>query len=55
MITDTNQDPEIWFIELYNLNLNFNKIKLKYKKDEDQMKAHIFDVLQEEYKPVRIS
>ena len=44
-IKDTSQDPEIWFNELYILNLKFNNIKDKYEKYEDEMKAHIFDVL----------
>ena len=51
----TSQDFDIWFNELYNLNLKLKKIKEKYEKDEDDMKAHIFDVLPEEYKPVRVS
>ena len=49
------QDPKICFNELYNLNLRFKKIKAKYDKDEYEMKALVFDVLPEEYKPVRLS
>ena len=37
------------------MHLKFNKIKSKYEKDEDVMKAHIFDVLSEDYKPVNVS
>ena len=44
-IKDTSQDPDIWFNEIFNLNLKFKKFKGKYDKYEDDMKAHIFDVL----------
>ena len=54
-IKDTSQDPNIWFIEIFNLNLNFKKIKAKYKKDEDELKPYVFDVLPEDYKPMRVS
>ena len=50
----TSQDSEIRFNELYNLNLKFKKIKEKYKKYEYDMKAHVSDVLPEEFKPVRV-
>ena len=54
-IKDTSLDPEIWFNELYILNLKFKNIKAKYEKDEDELKAHVFYVLAEEYKQVRVS
>ena len=54
-IKGASLDPDIWFNELYNLNLKFNKIKSKYEKYEDGLKARIFDILHEEYKPVRLS
>ena len=54
-IKNTSQDTDIWFNELYNLNLKFNKIKEKYEKDEYEMRAHVFEVLPEEYKPVNVS
>ena len=54
-IKDTSQDPDIWFNELFNLKLKFNKIKVKYDKDEDDLKEHVFDVLPEDYRPVRLS
>ena len=40
---------------LYNLNLKFNNIKAKYEKYEDKLKAHVFNVLPEEYNPFRVS
>ena len=43
----TRQCPEIWFNELYNLNFKLNKTKEKYEKYEDEMNAHVFDVLPE--------
>ena len=39
----------------YYFNFMFNNINAKYDKDEDEMKAHVFDVTPEYYKPVRIS
>ena len=54
-IKDTSLDPDILFIEIYNLNLKFKKIKEKYGNDEDELKAHVFDVVPEEYKQVRVS
>ena len=46
-IKDTIQDPDIWLNELYKLNLDFNKVNGKYEKYEDEIKAHLFDVLPE--------
>ena len=46
-IKDTSLDPEIWFNELYNANLKFKNIKAKYEKYEDELKAHVLDVLPE--------
>ena len=43
----TSQDPEIWFNEPYDLNFKLNKTKEKYEKYEDEMNAHVFDVLPE--------
>ena len=54
-IRDTSQDTDIWFNERFNFNLKFNKIKAKYEKDGDYMKSHVFDLLNKEYKPVRVS
>ena len=54
-IKNTSQDTDTWFNELYNLNLKFNKIKEKYEKYEYEMRAHVFEVLTEEYKPVNVS
>ena len=54
-IKDTSLDLKIWFNELYNLNPNFKKIKAKYEKDEDELKAHVFDVLPDKYKKYRVS
>ena len=51
----TIQDNDIWFNELFIPNLKFKKIKGKYNKDKDELKAHVFDVLSEDYKPVRVS
>ena len=47
-IKDTSLDPYIWFNEIYNFNLKFNNIKAEYEKDEDELKARVFDVLPEE-------
>ena len=55
MIKDNSLDPYIWFNKLYNLNLKFMKIKSKYEKDSDELKTHVFDVIPEKYKPVRVS
>ena len=46
-IRDTILDPDIWFNELYNFNLTFKKIKESYEKDEDELRADVFDVLPE--------
>ena len=46
-IKDTSQDTDMWFNELYNLTLKLNKTKGKNEEDEDDMKAHVFDVLPE--------
>ena len=54
-IKDTSQDSDIWFNELFHLNLKLKKIKANYYKYEDELKAHVFDVLNEDYKPVRVS
>ena len=54
-IKDTIQDSHIWLNEAYNLNLNFKKIKEKYEKDKGEMMSPVFDVLPDEYKPVRVS
>ena len=54
-IKDTSLDPYIWFNEVYNLNIKFKKIKEKYEKDEDELRAHVFDVLPEEYKQFIVS
>ena len=51
----TSIDPYDWFNEMYNLNLKFKKIKAKYEKNEEKLKSHVFDVLPEEYKTVRVS
>ena len=42
-IRNTSLDPDILFIEIYNLNLNFKKIKERYEKDEDELKRHVFE------------
>ena len=52
---ETSLDPDIWFNEIYNLNLKFKKIKVKYENDEDELKAHVFNVFPEEYKQLRLS
>ena len=44
-IKDTSQEPYKCFNKLFDLNLKFKNIKVKYDKDEDEMKAHVFDVL----------
>ena len=54
-IKDTSLDPYIWFNDLYNLNIKLKKIKAKYEKDDDEIKAHIINVLPEEYNQVRVS
>ena len=54
-IKDTSQDTDIWFNELFDLNLRLKKIKSKCEKYNYELKAHVFDVLTEEYKPVRVS
>ena len=51
----TSQDPYTWFNELYSLNKKFKTINGKYDKDEDDMRSHVFNVLPEEYKPLRVS
>ena len=51
----TSLDPDIWFNQIHDLNLKFKKIKAKYEKYEDGIKAHVFDVLPEEHKQVRVS
>ena len=55
-IKDTIQDHDIWFDEIFYFNLKFKKIKIRYEKDEDEdvLKSRVFDVLPEEYKPVRV-
>ena len=40
-IKDTNQDPYIWFNELFNLNPKFKKIRAKHERYEYELKAHI--------------
>ena len=47
-IKDTSLDPYIWFNEIYNFNFKFNNIKAEYEKDEDKLKARVFDILPEE-------
>ena len=54
-IKDTSQDPYIWFNDIFNLSLKFKNIKAKYDKDGYDLKAHIFDVLPEDYKPMILS
>ena len=54
-IKDTSQDPDIWFNELFNLNLKLKDIKAKYDKYADHLKAQVFDILPEDYKPVKVS
>ena len=54
-IKNTIQYLDIWFNELFNLNLNFIKIMVKYDKEEDDIKAHVFDVLPGEYNHVHLS
>ena len=54
-IKDTRQDPDIWFNDLFNLSLDFKRVKEKHEKDKDEMKAHAFDVLSEDYKTLRVS
>ena len=54
-IKDTIIDPDIWFNELYNSNPQFNNINENYEKYEDELKAHVFDVLTKEYTQVRVS
>ena len=54
-IKDTIQHTYIWSNGLYNLNLNTKKTKEKYEKYEYEMEEHVFDILPEEYKPVRVS
>ena len=41
--------------ELFDLNLRLKKIKSKCDKYKYELKAHVFDVLSEDYKPVRVS
>ena len=55
IINDTSQDPYIWFYEPFNLNLKSNNINENYEKYEDDPKAHVFDVLPEFYKTMRVS
>ena len=52
---DTSKYTNIWFNEILYLNLKFNKIKAKYEKDEDELKACVFDVLPEDYTLARVS
>ena len=54
-IKNTSQDSDISFNEQFILDLKFNKIKVKDEKYGDYMKAQNFDLLAEEYKPVRVS
>ena len=54
-IRDISQDPDIWFNKLFNLNPKFKKIKAKYEKYEYEIKEHVFDILSENYKQVRVS
>ena len=54
-IKDTRKYPDIWFNKLNNLKFKFNRIKEEYEKYEDTMKAYAFEVLPEEFKPVRVS
>ena len=37
------------------MNLKLKNIKAKYEKDEYELNAHVFYVLPEEYKQVRVS
>ena len=55
MIKYKSQNNDIWFNKQFDLNLKFKKITAKYEKDEDEIKAHVFDVLPEKYKPMRVS
>ena len=45
----------MWVNELCNINLKFKNTKENYDKDKNKLKAHVFDVLTEEYKPLRVS
>ena len=42
-----SQYPDIWFNELNHLSLKFKKIKEKCEKYEDELKAHVCDILPE--------
>ena len=52
---DTSQDPNIWLNDLYNLSLKSKYIKEKHKEYEYEMNPHIYDVLPEEKRSVRVS
>ena len=54
-IKDKIQDSDISLNEQFNLYLKFNNIKAKCEKYGAYMKAHAFDLLTEEYKPVIVS
>ena len=47
-INDTRQSTHICFNGVFNLNLNFKKIKGKYEKNDNYLKASVFDVLPED-------
>ena len=46
---------DICINEIYNLNLKFRKIKQRYEKYIDEMNAHVFNFIPENYKPLRVS
>ena len=54
-IKDTSQDRDILFNKIFNVNPEFKDIQEKYDKYEDELKAHIFDGLSEDYTPMGVS
>ena len=51
-LDDIETDPKIYFSKLDRINRKFEKIKKKYKKDENQIIAHIFQSVHNEYVPI---
>ena len=49
---EKSQDTDIWYTELFNWNLKFKKTNEKNERDGDDLNAHVFDILPEDYKTI---
>ena len=51
-LTETKQDPELWFNDLDHLNMRIARINKKYEMDDLQMKSHIMTSMSSGYDSV---